>query len=332
MRNIRVPRDLFILLVTYGVLAILPAFLGGNLAQMGILIIIMIYVVVASEWDLIMGYAGVFIFSSVALFAIGAYSSAILAMRFGVSPWLAMPAAGAITAGVGALIGLPCLRLKGTYVALVTFGFHMMLIPLINSNLGRAIGTGGAQGLIGIPPLSVGGYTFSALELVPWFYVTWGISFACLFIIYKIIHSPWGLAFVALRDAEPVAKASGIDDYLHKVRLFAITSFFTGLIGGLYAHYSGVLSTLVFTLALFLMLMIMQVIGGMGQFPGTLLGGFIIIYASEGLRAVGVYRLAIFGAIVVAAVVGFPGGIMSARFKGLTRPLRKPAKGHKLKG
>ena len=314
-RNIRMRGDLLSLLVTYGVLAILPAFLSGNLARMGILIMIMIFAVVSSEWDLIMGYAGVFTFANVALFAVGAYASAMLAMRLGMSPWLAMPIAGAITAGIGAIIGLPCLRLKGSYVALVTFGFHMMLIPLINSNVGRAIGTGGAQGLIAIPPLYVGGYTFQPLNLVPWFYVVWGISFACLFIIYKIIHSPWGLAFVALRDAEPMAKASGINDYLHKLRLYAITSFFTGLIGGLYAHYVGVLSTRVFTLELFLMLMVMQVIGGMGRFPGTLFGALIVVFANEGLRAVEVFRLVVFGAIVIAAVVAFPEGIMGIRFR-----------------
>ena len=312
----KIPSDLLILFIVFGVLSILPIFLHSNLAIMNVLIMILIWAVVAGHWDLIMGYAGVFTFSNVALFVIGAYTSAILVTQHGLSPWLGIWAAGAVTAGIGMLISLPCLRLKGSYVALLTFALHLILGPLLTSDFGRAIGTGGAQGVWLIPPLSVGGYTFSPLELVPWFYVALGISLASLFVVYKVIHSSWGLAFVAARDHGDFAQNLGVDAYRYRLIVFGITSFFTGMIGAFYAHYVGVLSTRILGLDLFLLLMVMQVVGGMGRFPGAILGSLIVTFANEGLRVAGVYRLVIFGAVVMASVVLLPEGIMGAILPG----------------
>ena len=305
-----VPRDLRILLIVYGVLSILPAFLHSNLSIMHILIMIMIWSMVTSYWDLIMGYAGVFSLANVAIFVIGAYTSAMLTIQFGISPWLGLWAGAGVATGIGMLISLPCLRLKGAYVALLTFAFHLILGPFLRSDAGRAIGTGGTEGLLNLPPLSVGGYTFSSLELVPWFYVTLGISLALLYIIYKIIHSRWGLGFTAIRDSESLANSAGLDSFRYKAIVFGLTSFFTGLAGALYAHYIGVLSTRILGLDLFLLLMAMKVVGGMGNFPGALLGTIIVTFANEGLRALGVYRLVILGAMVVVFVVLAPRGVM----------------------
>ncbi len=306
----RITRDLRILFAVYGAFLILPAFLHGNQGIMHILIMTMIWAIVAGHWDLIMGYAGVFTFANVGIFVIGAYTSAILSIQLGVSPWVGMLAGGMIAAGAGLVISLPCLRLKGAYVALLTFALHLILGPFLRSDFGRAIGTGGTQGLFNIPPLSVGGYAFLPLELVPWFYVTLGISVASMLAIYKVIHSHLGLGFTAIRDSETLSESVGVDIYKYKLILFGITSFFTGLAGGLYAHYTGVLSPSVLGLDLFLLLMVMQVIGGMGIFPGALLGTIITTFADAGLRAVGVYRLVILGALVLALVVFAPRGIM----------------------
>jgi len=319
-------RDLKLLLSVYGVFAILPALLHSNQGIMHILIIIMIWAIVAGHWDLIMGYAGVFTFANVGIFVIGAYASVMLSMQLGISPWLGMLAGGIIAASVGVVISLPCLRLKGAYVALLTFALHLILGPFLRSELGRAIGTGGSSGIFNIPPLSVGGYTFLPLELVPWFYVTLGISLVSLLVIYRIIHSRWGLGFTAIRDSETLAESAGVDIYRHKLILFGITSFFTGLAGGLYAYYTGVLSPNILGLDLFLMLLVMQVVGGMGMFPGALLGTIIITFSDAGLRAVGVYRLVILGALVLILVVFAPRGIMGAilRDKGEGRGPRTP--------
>ena len=302
------------LLIVYGIFSILPIFLHSNQSIMHILIMIMIWAIVASHWGFIMGHAGIFTFGNVAIYIIGAYTSAILTIQFGISPWLGILAGGVIAAGVGLGISLPCLRLKGAYVALLTFALHMVLKPFLQTDVGRAIGTGGAQGLLTIPTLSVGGYSFSALEPVPWFYVALGISLASLFTIYKIIHSHWGLAFTAIHDSETLAESAGVDVYRHKAMVFAVTSLFTGLAGALYAHYTGVLSPRLLGLDLFLLLMVTLVIGGIRVFPGPLLGTIIVAFADAGLRALGVYRLVIFGAIVVILVVLAPQGIMGILF------------------
>ena len=134
-------KDLTILIVIYLIFSALPILFHGDLYIMNILIMCLIWGVVAASWDLIMGFAGIFSFAQVAFFIIGAYGSAILTNALEISPWLGLPAGGLITAIIGVLVGLPCLRLKGAYIALVTFAVHMILVPFLKSDAGKAIGT-----------------------------------------------------------------------------------------------------------------------------------------------------------------------------------------------
>jgi len=307
-------QDLRILMVLYVCIGICPVFLHGLPDVMNILILCLIWGVVAASWDLIMGFAGIFTFGQVAFYVIGAYTSAIVTRTFGISPWFGILLGGVLTGGIGVLVGLPCLRLKGSYVALVTFAVHMILEPFLRSEAGRAIGTGGPQGILSIPSLTLFGYTFNAMELVPWFYVVLSISFFCLLIIYFIIHSNWGLAFVALRDSETFARAIGINDFKYKLMVFGLSSFLTGLIGAVYAHYVGMLSTRLLGLDLFLILMVMLVLGGLGRFPGALIGAFIAVFLSEWLRPLETYRNVVFGALVVLLVIFVPQGITGFLF------------------
>jgi branched-chain amino acid transport system permease protein len=302
-------KDLTILIGIYLIFSVLPILFHGNLYIMNILIMCLIWGVVAASWDLIMGFAGIFTFGQVAFFIIGAYSSAILTSALGISPWLGLLAGGLVTAIIGVLVGLPCLKLKGAYIALVTFAVHMILEPFLKSDLGKAIGTGGPQGILSIVPLKLFGYTYSSMEPAPWFYTTFFISFIALFIIYKIIHSKWGLAFVAVRDSEVFAKSIGINDFKYKLLVFGISSFLTGMIGALYGHYVGMLSTRILGLDRFLILMVMLVLGGLGRFPGAVIGALITVFLSELLRPLETYRLLIFGAMVVFLVVKMPQGI-----------------------
>lgn len=310
----KMPRELFTLLIMLGVVSLLPIFLHNNLVIMHVLIMCLIWGVVAAAWNLMLGFAGIFTFGNVAFFAIGAYTSGMLTTHLGISPWLGI-LAGGITVGLaGILIGLPCLRLKGTYIALVTFALHMILTPLFLSDVGRAMGTGGSLGLLYIPTLQLGGYTFTAFDKVPWFYVALAIAFLSLFAIYKIIHSSSGLAFTALRDAEPLAKSLGINEYKYKLIVFGFSAFLTGIIGAFYAHYVGVVSVGILGLDLFLLLMVMIIIGGMGRFPGAVIGSFIVTFLNYLLRPTEEIRFIIFGAMVVMLVVFMPGGLMGTLF------------------
>ena len=140
------------------------------------------------------------------------------------------------------------------------------------------------------------------------------LSLISLVVIYKIIHSTWGLAFVAVRDSELFANSLGIDDFKYKLMVFGISAFLTGAIGAFYAHYVGMLSTRILGLDLFLILMVMLVVGGMGRFPGALIGSFIAIFLSEWLRPLETYRMVIFGAIVIVLVLFLPQGVTGVLF------------------
>jgi branched-chain amino acid transport system permease protein len=307
----KLDRENITLLVMLAVLLLLPAYFHNNLYIMHILIMCLIYGVVAVGWDFMMGYAGIFTFGQFAFFAIGAYASGMLTIHLGMPPPLGILLAGLIAAGAGIIIGLPCLRLKGAYIALVTFAFHLILVPLINSDLGRAIGTGGTMGLLNVPTLAAG---FSVAAKVPWYYTLLGVAFLSFFAIYRITHSSIGLAFVSLRDSDKLAKSFGVDDFKYKLMVFGISAFLTGMIGAFYAHYTGIVSTRILGLDIFLMVMVMLVIGGMGKFPGAAIGAFIVTFLNEALRPLGEYRLFIFGAIVVAVIVFVPEGLMGTLF------------------
>ncbi|WP_022666933.1 branched-chain amino acid ABC transporter permease [Desulfospira joergensenii] len=296
--------------ISYGILAILPVFLGDVPYIMNILIMCLIWAVVASSWDVIMGFAGIFSFGQVAFFVIGAYCSAILSIQYGITPAFSIVLSGIFTAGMGVLVGLPCLKLAGPYVALVTFGVHMALQPLLKGEIGIALGSGGAAGLLTIPPISILGYTFGTDNIVPTFYLILLISLACVTTIMVMIKSYWGLAFLALKDSEPFSMSLGISAFKYKLMVFALTSFLTGIIGGVYGHFYGVLSVRMLDLDLFSILMIMILVGGLGHFPGAVIGSFLVVAASELMSPLGVYRAVTMGAMVVILVLALPEGVV----------------------
>ena len=292
------------------VMGILPLFFANTAHIMNILIMILIWAVVASCWDVIMGFAGIFSFGQVAFYVIGAYASAILSVSLDIPPVFAIIVAGVITGVLGVIVGLPCLKLAGPYVALVTFAVHMTLIPFLKGPLGRAIGSGGSQGILTIPPIGLFGLVFSSEHLVPFFYLTLFLTIICTLILALIIKSYWGTAFLALKDSENFATSLGISAFKYKLMVFAITSFITGLFGALYAHYVGMLSTKMLSMDVFTILMIMMVIGGIGKYPGVVVGAVITVTISQLLAPLGMYRPLIMGAMVVILVLFLRDGVI----------------------
>ena len=296
--------------IIYAGLAIMPFFVGGVDYMMHILIMILIWGVVASCWDLIMGFAGIFSFGQVAFFVIGAYASAIVSNKFGIPPFFSIFIAGGVAAILGVLVGLPCLRLKGAYVALVTFAVHMILEPFLKGSMGRAIGTGGSRGILTIPPVKIFGFAFTPDHKVAVFYLTLVLAVICSIVILMVIRSFWGTAFLALKDSEDFSASLGVSAFKYKLAVFALTSFLTGMVGGFYAHYVGMLSTRMLGIDLFVTLMIMLVIGGIGQFPGAILGAIVTVTLNETLSPLGPYRPLILGGLVVVLVLLLPDGII----------------------
>lgn len=277
-----------------------------------VLILCFVWVIVVAAWDLLMGYAGILSFAQLALFAVGGYASAMLSINQGVPPLLAM-AGGALVAGVlGALIAWPSIRLRGEYVALFTFAIHLALPTLLEQ--GRDYGTGGATGLIGMPPIRLGEAAMRTSDKVAWYYLMLVAAALVVYVLYfRIIAGRWGRAFVALRDAEPFARALGIDMGRAHVMIFAVSALVTGLGGALYAHYVGVITPRVLGNEFFLMVLIMLAIGGMGKFPGAIIGAFVVTISNELLRDTGQARLLILGLAVVAVMLALPNGIFDLR-------------------
>jgi len=289
------------------VLGLLPIALQGNVHILNILSACLMWGVVASAWDLSIGYANVWSFGHIAFFVIGGYTGAMAVMYLGIPPEAAIPLGGVVAAIIGILIALPCLRLHGIYIAMVTFGIHLVLPTFIL--WGRDY-TYGATGLSGFAPLQLGQYTFSSN--VPFFsyYIIFGVSILLFFIIYRIINSPIGLAFVALRDSEPYAKSLGINEYKYKLIVFGISAFIAGLMGAVYTSFYGTISPFILEVSTFLMVLIMLMLGGLGRFPGAVIGAFVITFTSEALRPLLLLRFVILGAIVVAVMIAMPQGLM----------------------
>lgn len=303
--------------VCYGIMAIMPIFVGDIRFIMNLLIMCLIWAVVASSWDVMMGFAGIFSFGQVAFFVMGAYCSAILAINFNIPPVLSIPIAGLFCAGMGVLVGLPCLKLAGPYVALVTFGVHMALQAVIKGEIGLALGTRGSWGLLDIPPVSLFGYSFSSANMVPTFYLMLVVSLACALTIMFMLNSYWGVAFLALKDSHDFAMSLGVNAFKYKLMVFALTSFLTGIIGGFYGHFYGMLSYHLLDLDLFSILMVMMLVGGLGHFPGAILGAFLVVAGSELMSPLGEYRSVAMGGLVVILVLALPNGVMGPFLKRL---------------
>lgn len=257
---------------------------------------------VVSNWNLIMGYAGIWSMANVAYLVIGCYTSALLSMQIGLPPWMCVPLSGMITMVVVTIfVGLPSLRLRGIYIALLSLIFANMLPDILK--LTRSI-TGGSMGLTYVPPL------FEGITPVQSYYINFGMFIILLFMVYIIIRSKSGLAFVALRDSYELATAFGVNEYFEKLKVFALSSFMTGVAGGLYVHYNGVASPDLLYIGTFLMALAMMVVGGMGRFPGAVLGAALFVFGGEWLRLFGTLRLTIMGGMICIFILFFPGGIM----------------------
>lgn len=285
-----------------------------------VMVLICVWAIVAASWDLVLGYAGIFNYAQLVFFAVGAYASAMLAIYAAVPPLVAVLSAGAIGAVAGLLIALPCLRLKGEYIALFTFAIHLALPPVIQQ--GRAVGMGGNTGLLGIPPMEVFGIVLGPLDRQAWFFFALTVAAICVFLIYFVVlRSRIGRAFVALRDAPAFAQTLGVNAMRYKLIAFVLSAALTAIAGAIYAHYTGVVTPKILGTEFFLMAMIMLAIGGLGRFPGVLIGTVVVIVGNELLRAFDDYRLILLGLGVVLTVIYLPGGLIS-----LTDRWRRPAK------
>ncbi len=303
------PKRLIIILVIHLAFAI-PFFVTSRF-YLHILIMCCIWGMAATSMNLIMGYTGQVNLAHGAFFGIGAYAAGLLILKLGFHFWPALILACIITVIVGFFIGLLALRTKGSYFAIGTMCFNVIVTVIIDSWEEL---TEGARGLLGIPrpapiPLPFGGQiTFTSMASN--YYLALIFLLLTLFVIYRIVHSMIGRSFVAIRGHEDLAESIGIDAMRTKLLSFLISTFFAGLAGVLYASYIGFLNPEISDYHITFEFLIFCMIGGLGTMGGPLIGAFILTVVSELLHGVAVPRLVAYGFLLVVTIIFLPGGIV----------------------
>jgi branched-chain amino acid transport system permease protein len=247
-----------------------------------------VWAVVVTQWNLVFGVAGIFSLAQMALFACGAYATAMLGFYLGWSLWLAMPVAALITVVFSMLIGLACLRLKGPYVALLTLAIAQVVYVLIVTDTACFTTTdagclqlmGGTRGLSKFGDLGFRDL-FGRQWIVANYFVALGILVLAMAFSIAVMRGPLGLAFRALRDNPGYAVSRGIGSFKYQLWVFALSAFFTGLAGAFYAANFRIVGPTVFSVSLLLFLLSMIVIGGLGTIWGPLVGAAILMVARQ---------------------------------------------------
>jgi branched-chain amino acid transport system permease protein len=272
-----------------------------------------INIILAVSLNLINGFTGQFSIGHAGFMAIGAYASAYVTVTFGDrirAAFTFLPeggrngalllvgiAAGALlAAAAGFLVGVPSLRLRGDYLAIVTLGFgEIIRVFILNIDA-----VGGARGFSGIPKLA----NFF------WIYL-----FACLaiLVVSRIVRSSFGRTLIAIREDEIAAEAMGVDTTRSKVISFIVSSAFAGIAGALFGHYLMYIHTNSFTFIKSIEIIIMIVIGGLGSITGSVLGAVLYIGLTEGLRGFAQYRMVLFSLLLVVLMIVRPQGILGHR-------------------
>jgi len=234
-----------------------------------------IYIILAVSLNLINGYTGQFSLGHAGFMAVGGYTAAVITNQFGaLNPFAssalffgALLAGGLFAAVAGLLVGLPTLRLKGDYLAIVTLGFGE-IIRVIFQNMDLV---GGARGL-------------SVMHNYTNFFWTFGMASVTVYVVITLVHSTYGRGFIAVRDDEIAAEAMGINTTKYKVTAFVVGAFFAGIAGGLYAHSTQFLTPGGFNFMQSIAIVVMVILGGMGNTPGVILAAILLTLLPEGLR------------------------------------------------
>ena len=284
--------------------------IDGYLLNLGIFAAI--YAIAALGLQLHLGRAGLFNLGAIAFFALGAYGSAILTTALHVNGFLAMAIAAVISTAIALLIGIPSLRTRGDFFAIVALGFAFIVYSLA-LNLDWL--TGGSLGIAGIPPLAIAGVSFASIES---FFVLSAAFAVAAFALMKfaIARSPFGLALAAVRDDENAALSLGRDSTRYKLAAFAIGSAFASIAGSLFAHYITYIDPSSFTLSATILLVAAVILGGSHSVAGAVVGTVLIVLLPEPARflqmpefAIGGIRQLIYSSLLLAVILLKPGGL-----------------------
>ena len=234
--------------------------------------------VAALGLNLLTGFTGQISLGHAAFFAIGAYCTAILSSEFGMPYWLCLPASGFFAAFTGLLLGIPCLRLKGLYLAMATMSFGVVVEYVVITWEGVTKGVRG----IGIPTPKVFGYPLDSNEKL--YYFLLAVTAIAVVAATNLVRTRIGRAFIAIRDRDIAAEVMGVNLTKYKVMAFAIGSFYAGVAGGLYAYLMHYIHPEHFTFLLSVQYLAMIIVGGLGSILGSVFGAVFITIIPEFIK------------------------------------------------
>jgi branched-chain amino acid transport system permease protein len=312
------------LLLAAAALVALPPLLPKYALE--VLISILFFGYLGACWNILGGYGGQFSFGHAAFFGLGAYTSTLLFLHWGVSPWIGMLAGGVLAAGFGLFAGYLSFRygLRGPYFSLVTLAFAEMLrVVAVNW---KAVGS--SLGLV-VPNRGSAPALFLFAEKLPYYYVILAMAVAALAITRAMERARMGYALAAIRENEDAAEASGVDALSTKLSAMALSSFLTALGGTFYAQYFSYIDpSLTFGPAISIGGLLPAIVGGAGTVAGPLLGSFVLTPISELTRAALRGRagadIMLYGLVLILVISFLPNGLV-----GWIRARRAPAGGRR---
>ncbi len=278
-----------------------------NRYMQGILITVGINIILAASLNLATGFLGQLALGHAGFMSVGAYASAIFTKNFpDMAPFprllLALLLGGLLAAVLGLIVGIPALRLRGDYLAIITLGFGE-IIRVVIENISI---TGGAQGLRSIPKLTTFNWVFFTTVLI-------------ITLLFTFIRSRHGRAIMAIREDQIASESCGVNNTYYRTLAFTFAAFLAGIAGGLFAHYIGILGARNFGFMRSIEIIVMVVLGGMGSFTGSILSAATLTVLPEALRGFEQYRMLIYSLTLILIMMFKPSGLLGNYEFSLTR-------------
>ena len=292
-------RTLWVWIAAIAVVWLLQVFVSDNIDAYFFTIIMYagINIILAVSLNLVNGFTGQFSMGHAGFMSVGAYTAAFITAKVAET----MFASGLTASAAGYLVGLPSLRLKGDYLAIVTLGFgEIIRVVILNIDA-----IGGARGMAGIPALTSFGWVYT-------------LAVITVFVIWRLINSAHGRAFLAVREDEIAAEAMGVNTTRAKVRAFVIGAFFAGVAGALFAHFLRYINPQTFDFNRSFEMIIMVVLGGMGSVTGSVVAALFLTGLREALRPLQEitkvdFRMVIYSLLLIILMLTRPNGLFGTR-------------------
>jgi branched-chain amino acid transport system permease protein len=265
----------------------------------------LVFLIIVMGMNYVIGFSGQISLAATGFWGIGAYTSALLTTQWGVSFWPAMLIAAIFTTLFGFVIGFPTLKLKQFYLGIATVGFGE-IVALILLNWTSL--TNGADGMPGIPKPSIGRLVFETDS--QFYYILMGVAIVLLLVSVRVKNSRFGRGLLAICEDELAAEVAGIPTHWYKMLAFALSAFYGGAAGSLYAHLIGYISPDLFVFRQSIVFLCMFMIGGSGYITGPLIGAVLLTLLPEWMRFLKEYYMAVYGIAVVVLAISMPTGIM----------------------